>query len=76
MFPMKNKTYDILVYVTEVFLPALAGLYVALAKIWGFPYAAEIAGTIAAIVTFLGIVLRISNKAYKTANAVKEDAAD
>ena len=79
MFPMKNKTYDILVYVTEIFLHALAGLYVALAKIWGFPYSAEIAGTIAAIGTFLGTALRISNKEYKAAKAAKaveNDASD
>ena len=36
----------------------------ALAQIWGFPYAAEVQGTILAIVTFLGVVLQISSAKY------------
>ena len=31
---MKNKTYDILKYIAQIVLPALATLYLALAGIW------------------------------------------
>ena len=59
-----SKLYDILKTLQRIVLPALATLYVALAKIWGWPYSAEIAGTITAVVTFLGAVLEISSAEY------------
>ena len=62
---MNNKLYDILKYVAQIVLPALATFYFALAGIWGFPYGEEIVGTITAFDTFLGGVLMISNNAYK-----------
>lgn len=62
---MSNKVYDILKFVAQVLLPAIATLYFALAAIWGLPYAEEIVGTITAIDAFLGTVLHISSEAYK-----------
>ena len=65
---MSNKTYDILKYITQIVLPALATLYLALAKIWNLPYGEEISGSIMATDTFLGVVLRISSENYKKKN--------
>lgn len=62
---MSNKTYDILKWIAMYFLPALGTLYFALAGIWGFPFGEEVVGTIAALDTFLGVVLGISNAHYK-----------
>ena len=62
---MSNKLYDILKWITMVVLPAIATLYFALAGIWHFPYGEEIVGTIAAVDTFLGVVLGISSAQYK-----------
>lgn len=62
---LSNKTYDILKWITTLFLPALGTLYFALSGIWGFPYGEQIVGTITAIVTFLGVILGISNHQYK-----------
>ena len=61
---MSNKTYDTLKYITQIVLPALGTLYLGLAGIWGFPYAEQIGGTIAAIDTFLGICLGLSSSKY------------
>lgn len=61
---LKNEIYDILVYVTRYVLPALGTLYFALSQIWGLPYGEQIVGTIAAIDTFLGVVLGISTYQY------------
>lgn len=61
---MSNKTYDILKYIAQIVLPALGTLYFALAKIWQFPYGAEIVGTISAIDAFLGALLKISTDQY------------
>lgn len=59
-----NKTYDILRWITTIVLPAIGTLYFALSGIWGFPYGEQIVGTITAIVTFLGVILGISNVQY------------
>lgn len=61
---MSNKVYDILKWISQIFLPALATLYFALANIWGLPYAEETVGTIAAVDAFLGVILGISSKSY------------
>lgn len=70
---MTNKAYDILKYITTIALPALGTLYFALAGIWGFPYAEEIIGTIAAVTTFLGVLLGISNYQYQKRETPDED---
>lgn len=61
---MSNRTYDALKMVAQIVLPALGTLYFALAGIWGLPYGEQIVGTIAAVDTFLGAVLKISSDRY------------
>ena len=61
---MSNRTYDVLKYIAQVILPALGTLYFALAGIWGFPYGEQIVGTITAVDTFLGVILKVSSNAY------------
>jgi hypothetical protein len=65
---MSNGVYDVLKYIAQIVLPALATLYFALAKIWNFPYGAEIVGTISAIDAFLGALLQISTNQYNKEN--------
>ena len=65
---MSNKTYDFLVWIAQIVLPAVATLYAALSSIWGFPYGEQIVGTIAAVDVFLGTLLKISNAQYKKQN--------
>ena len=59
---MSNKIYDVLKFIAQIVLPAMATLYVSIASLWGLPYPEEISGTIMAIDTFLGAVLMISSK--------------
>lgn len=61
---LSNKTYDILKWIAMYVLPAIGTLYFALAGIWGFPYGEEVVGTIAAVDTFLGVILGISTAQY------------
>ena len=60
-----NKVYDILKYIAQIVLPALATLYLAIAGIWNLPYGEEVSGTAMAIDTFLGAVLMISSSKYR-----------
>lgn len=66
---ISNKVYDVLKYITQIFLPAAATLYFALAQIWGLPNAEEIVGSMAALDTFLGVLLGISSNAYRHSEA-------
>jgi len=64
MFPMSNKFYDIMKDICQLWIPALGTLYFALCGIWGFPYGEQIVGTLTAVDTFLGVVLKISSNEY------------
>lgn len=66
---LSNNVYDVLKYIAQIGLPALATLYCALSGIWGFPYGEQVVGTIVAINTFLGALLGISNANYKKSNS-------
>lgn len=61
---MSNKMYDVLKYIAQIVLPALATLYFGLAQIWNLPFAEEVVGTITVIDTFLGVILKISSDKY------------
>lgn len=62
---LKNETYDVLKTIAQIWLPAIATLYFALAQIWSLPYAEQIVGTITAVDAFLGAILGISTMQYK-----------
>lgn len=59
-----NKAYDILKWVCIIVLPAIATLYMGLAKIWDLPYATEVPQTITVVDAFLGALLGVSTINY------------
>lgn len=61
---LSNKTYDTLKWIAQYLLPALGTLYFSVSQIWGLPYGEEIVGTIAAVDTFLGVLLGLSSAEY------------
>lgn len=61
---LTNKAYDILKWIAQILLPAVATLYFALSKIWGLPNPTEVVGTISAVDIFLGTLLGISTAQY------------
>ena len=62
---LSNSTYDKMKWVAQYLLPALATLWITLAKIWGLMYGAEIGATITGIDLFLGTILGISSLNYQ-----------
>ena len=62
---LPDKVYDILKWVTILFLPALAVLYQKLAEEWGLPCGDQIYNTVFAVHIFLGSILGISSLTYK-----------
>ena len=61
---MENKVYDVLKFLALVVLPALATFYAAIAEVWGLPYTEQVVGTITAVDTLLGTLLKISSDNY------------
>lgn len=59
-----DKTYGVLKYAATIVLPALGTLYFTLAQIWGLPKPEEVVGTIAAVNTFVGLIVGISTVSY------------
>ena len=73
---MSNETYDFLKWVAGIVLPAIGTLYAALAVLWGFPYGEQIVGTISAIDTFLGAILKKSSNGYSGDGELIVDTSD
>lgn len=56
----KNKTYDVLKFIAQIVLPAVATLWVAISTIWQLPLSDQIEGTITAVVVFLDTILGLT----------------
>lgn len=66
-YALSERVYDFAKESATIYIPAAVVLYVALAAIWHLPNPVEVAGTGAAVTTFLGVVLKISNTSYQNA---------
>jgi len=73
---LSNTVYDKMKWVAQYLLPALATLWITLAKIWNLPYGTEIGATITGIDLFLGAVLGISSQNYKGDGTMIVDTSD
>lgn len=61
---LSNKTYDVLVYIAQIVIPALCVFLTTIIEIWHLPYGVKIVGTLSAIDVFLGALLKISSAKY------------
>lgn len=61
---LSNKTYDILKWIAGYVLPGITTFWLAVGKVWGIPYTAEIGATLAAFVVLMNTILGISKKNY------------
>jgi len=66
---LSSDAYDILKTVAQYWLPGAGTLYFTLASIWGWPYAEQVVGTIAALTLFLGVLLGYSKHYYELSGA-------
>ena len=62
---LKNETYDKLKDFVTIWLPAFATFYLTISAIWGLPLGEAVAGTITAIATLLGALLKKSTNNYR-----------
>lgn len=59
-----DTTYDKLKHTVVLAFPALGALYFALAQVWNLPHPEQVVGTIAAVNTFLGLLVNAAKKSY------------
>lgn len=67
---LSERTYDVLKDLDLIALPALGTAYGTLATLYGWGFVPQVIGTVAVIVTLIGILLKISNVQYKAAKKV------
>lgn len=64
-FKLSERAFTALKWITMVFLPAVATLYLMLADTWGLPNAEQVSATITAVIVFLGLFLEINSAQFK-----------
>jgi hypothetical protein len=65
---LSDGAYNKLKHTAAIALPAAAAFYIALAQIWHLPKVEEVAGSIASVNTFLGVVLGLSTRTYNNSD--------
>ena len=73
---LSNKVYDVIKWIAQYLLPALATLWITLAKIWNLPFGTEIGATITGIDLFLGAILGISSHNYQGDGTMTVDSSN
>ena len=63
-FGITASSYNVLKWVTMIFLPASGALYFTLSILWGFPLGEQVVGTIVALTAFMGLLLGVSKTRY------------
>jgi hypothetical protein len=63
-FVFSEKLYNRVKWVTTILLPAVSTFYFTLSGVWDLPYTTQVIGTLAALATFLGVLIGISTKSY------------
>lgn len=61
---LSNRAYDILKWIALICIPAIATFYVALAPVWDWPLADEVAKTANALCILIGALIGISTAEY------------
>ena len=59
-----NIVYDVLKWFSLCILQSIATFFCAFSEIWSLPYNEQIAGTIAAVETLIGVAIGISTYEY------------
>jgi hypothetical protein len=66
---LSNSAYNVVKKSATIVFPALSALYIALAQIWNLDHVDQVVGTLAALNTFLGVLIQFSKKSYYASSA-------
>lgn len=65
MFVLSEKAYEFFKNLVQLVLPGVGTLYFTIAEIWDLPASEKVVATLAALATFLGVILKISSTTYE-----------
>lgn len=68
-FILGDAVYGKLKSLALVVIPAVSTLYFTLGSVWDFPSVEQMIGTLAALDTFLGVLLGLSTRSYNASEA-------
>ena len=68
-FWLSEKWYNVLKWITQIVLPALATFYLTIGALWNLAEPEKVAATIVAVDTFLGVVLMLATNSYNNSEA-------
>lgn len=68
-FWLSDKAYNVLKWMAQIVLPALATFYLTIGALWELPQPEKVAATIVALDTFLGVILLITTNSYNNSDA-------
>lgn len=68
-FVLSPTVYDTLRAFVQMIIPGLSTLYFTLGALWGFPAVEQVVGSLAALVTFGGLILARSRRNYNASDA-------
>jgi hypothetical protein len=66
---LSDEQYYLLNSLAVIILPALGTLYFAVAQIWKLPAAEQVVGTIVAVDTFLGVLIKVGEQSYDNSSS-------
>ena len=75
-FILSGSLYSKAKWAVAIVLPAISTLYFTLGSVWEWPNVEKVIGSIAAVTTFLGVVLGISTKSYNGSDAKYDGALE
>lgn len=64
MKTLSNKTYDRLKAALTILFPATAAFYATVATLLEWSYALEVSGVLAALATYLGVLLNLASQKF------------
>ena len=73
---LSDKVYKILKWSGLIITNGLVAFWLAIVKLWNIPYGTEIGGTIAAIGTLIGIIVKVSNGNYQGDGTIEVNTTD
>jgi hypothetical protein len=73
---INNVTYDVLDKLVKIGIPGVTAFYAALATVWGWGYAIEVATTGVALTALGGVFLQIATNVYNKSEKKIVDAVN
>nr|WP_297936273.1 phage holin [uncultured Lachnoclostridium sp.] len=70
---LSDKVYKILKWIALIALPAIGTFYSTIGAVWNLPYTAEVAKTLQAVGTLIGVLIGVSAMNLKSQSDIETE---